>query len=397
MGLLVKDIFKLGLLKEAVVVSGNAGLNNEIIWINMMEILDELDSLQKGELLITTGYGLDDEERYGSLIGLLKEKELAGIGIQPGYYLEEIPEYIIECGEKYGFPVIRIPKKITFSHITRTIFKELQVMEESGGHYKDTGGNIILDILEGNRLEGENQNYIMSIVSKEESAGALMLVFSISHKEDGIIIRSDIKASVKKVCDTLLKHNCRCHYESIGGKIAILFSIPEKTDIHDIYVELENVTEGLAKSYSNLIFTVGISSYFNSVEKISECYYEALYAQQMLEKINALKGVCRYDEVDILHFVETIGNKESLTVFSDEALRTIIAYDESNSTNYLQTLKCYLTCNCNMNQTAKSLFIHRHTLRYRLERIEKLCDIDFMSIRSRLKFMLAILIYDLYR
>lgn len=51
MSLLVKNIIELNLLEGAKIAAGERGVNNEISWVNLMEILDALDSLQKGELL----------------------------------------------------------------------------------------------------------------------------------------------------------------------------------------------------------------------------------------------------------------------------------------------------------------------------------------------------------
>ena len=158
MGMLVQDLFKMGIFKDAELVAGSKGLYNEIVWINMMEILDVLESLQKGELLITTGYGVDDENKYKDLIYKLKEKELAGIGIQPGYYIDDIPSYIIEDGDKLDFPVIKIPEKITFSHITRTIYKELLFIEQGERNQGIKSRSIILDILEGKELDSDDKD-----------------------------------------------------------------------------------------------------------------------------------------------------------------------------------------------------------------------------------------------
>jgi len=395
LGLLITDIFKMGILKDAEIVAGKSGLYNEIVWINMMEILDVLDSLQQGELLITTGYGLDNREKYGEIIFKLKEIGLAGIGIQPGYYLEDIPGYIIETADQCGFPVIRIPRKITFSHITRTIYQELLRMEEHKDVNKGENNNVILDLLEGKPVEKESERYLLDIISKEEQKRTYIGVFGISHKEDGIIVRSDIDASIKKMQDTLVSSQCKVHCEGIRGSSVLMFSVPD-TSFPNVYTELEIAVDDLSKSYPKLTFTLGISLSLQSIDQIVGCYYQALSIQQTLEKIKVAKGVCRYEEAGVLKVVENFYSKGNLIGFMKDALKELLVQDEVNKTNYIQTLKCYLQNNCNANYSAQSLMVHRHTLRYRLGKIEKLCDIDFQSFKSRLKYMLAIMIYDLY-
>jgi hypothetical protein len=88
---MVRNIVELNLLEGAKIVAGEKGISNEILWVNLMEILDALDSLQKGELLITTGYKIDNESQFKDLIPKLKKRGLCGIVIQTGYYIDEIP------------------------------------------------------------------------------------------------------------------------------------------------------------------------------------------------------------------------------------------------------------------------------------------------------------------
>ena len=48
--------------------------------------------------------------------------------------------------------------------------------------------------------------------------------------------------------------------------------------------------------------------------------------------------------------------------------------DEAQGTAYMRTLRSYLDQHMNAAKTAKSLFIHRGTLLYRLERIRELLE-----------------------
>ena len=47
-------------------------------------------------------------------------------------------------------------------------------------------------------------------------------------------------------------------------------------------------------------------------------------------------------------------------------------YDREHQTQYIQTLMAYFSCGRNMTRTSNALFIHKTTLFYRFERMEKL-------------------------
>ncbi len=59
----------------------------------------------------------------------------------------------------------------------------------------------------------------------------------------------------------------------------------------------------------------------------------------------------------------------------------------------MQTLETYLALNQNKQQTAAALFVHRHTLKYRLNRIEKITGLQLQNPNHRILLQLAIYIY----
>ena len=61
----------------------------------------------------------------------------------------------------------------------------------------------------------------------------------------------------------------------------------------------------------------------------------------------------------------------------NRALTPLIEYDKRNEGDLLKTLEIYLQSDLSVVHTASKLFLHKNTLRYRLEKIEKLGMIDF--------------------
>jgi DNA-binding PucR family transcriptional regulator len=56
----------------------------------------------------------------------------------------------------------------------------------------------------------------------------------------------------------------------------------------------------------------------------------------------------------------------------------------------VQTLETFLDCDGNVAQTAARLYTHRHTIRYRLERVRDLCGLDVSSTDGREKLGLGL-------
>ena len=72
-------------------------------------------------------------------------------------------------------------------------------------------------------------------------------------------------------------------------------------------------------------------------------------------------------------------------IFCDKAVFRLRDYDSEHEGEYLHTLFQYLRCERNIAETARRLFIHRNTLIYRIERIEKLTglELDDPDVRER--------------
>ena len=125
MALTINDILNRNLFPGLELRAGAEFSSNIVSWVNIMEILDTTESVKAGELLITTGYGLDDSSAYTNLIRRLKERGTAGIMIQPGYYIDQIPPYILADADRLGLPVLFLPPDYSFSDLLHTLISEI--------------------------------------------------------------------------------------------------------------------------------------------------------------------------------------------------------------------------------------------------------------------------------
>jgi sugar diacid utilization regulator len=69
--------------------------------------------------------------------------------------------------------------------------------------------------------------------------------------------------------------------------------------------------------------------------------------------------------------------------FHEETVAPLIAYDEQYDTELVRTLESFLEADGNVAKTSEKLFTHRHTIRYRLERVRDLTGLDVSSTDGR--------------
>jgi sugar diacid utilization regulator len=76
--------------------------------------------------------------------------------------------------------------------------------------------------------------------------------------------------------------------------------------------------------------------------------------------------------------------------FYSETVLPLVSYDEQYETDLLGTLSTFLECDANVNATAARLITHRHTIRYRFERVRELTGLDVSSTDGREKLSLGL-------
>jgi len=86
---------------------------------------------------------------------------------------------------------------------------------------------------------------------------------------------------------------------------------------------------------------------------------------------------------------------EELRSLYRDTIAPLVAYDDRYHTELVATLETYLSRNCNMNATAATMFAHRHTIAYRLERIRELTRLDPGQSEDRERLGLGLKAYRL--
>jgi sugar diacid utilization regulator len=76
--------------------------------------------------------------------------------------------------------------------------------------------------------------------------------------------------------------------------------------------------------------------------------------------------------------------------FYEETVAKLADYDDQYETELVRTLETFLDADGNVAKTSEKLFTHRHTIRYRLERVKELTDLDVNSTDGRERLSLGL-------
>ena len=123
---------------------------------------------------------------------------------------------------------------------------------------------------------------------------------------------------------------------------------------------------------------------------LQRAYDEALLALNVVEG-DPERSQLAYDESGTYQLLlPYMRDPAELKRFYRETVRPLVSYDEQYDTDLLGTLATFLDCDANVNATASRLITHRHTIRYRFERVRELTGLDVSSTDGREKLSLGL-------
>lgn len=120
--LTVKDVLTRDTFKNAKVVAGNNGLNRHVKWTHILETREFESLINGGELILTTGAGLQlDSPTELAYVNKLIERNAVGICIEIGIHVSNISSEIIQLADKHDFPIILFEEVVKFVDITQDL------------------------------------------------------------------------------------------------------------------------------------------------------------------------------------------------------------------------------------------------------------------------------------
>jgi purine catabolism regulator len=151
-------------------------------------------------------------------------------------------------------------------------------------------------------------------------------------------------------------------------------------------LELEPFAEMLAAKMGSPL-RVGTGSSVPPSE-VGKSLREARYALQVCR----LEGwvAAGFEDLGTYRLLLSMTEPDALRAFTDSLLGPLDTYDAEHGGELSSSLEAFLGHNARWETAAAQLFVHRHTLRYRMRKVEELTGRDLSSSFDRMEFWLAL-------
>ena len=203
----------------------------------------------------------------------------------------------------------------------------------------------------------------------------------------------------KKKGDSLLLETMKGIYD-VGTK-DVVTSVDESHIILIKTLSKEDTYEDVNKIAKTLVDTLSMEAmvhvrvaYGGIIEElkdVSKCYKEASMALDVGRIFYAHKDVLAYNELGIGRliyqlpyslcemFLQEVFQGNAMDQFDKETLATVNAFFEND---------------LNISETARKMYLHRNTLGYRLDKIQKTTGLDVKKFDDALTFKIALMVSD---
>ena len=160
----------------------------------------------------------------------------------------------------------------------------------------------------------------------------------------------------------------------------------------DDYAELEKTASTIVDMMSMEAMQnvrVAYGTIVNELREVSKSYKEAKMSLDVGKIFYAEKRVTAYNKLGIGRLIYQLPNN-LCRLFIDEIFGTNVP-DELDE-EILTTISKFFENNLNVSETSRQLFVHRNTLVYRLEKLEKTTGLDIRTFDDALTFKIALMV-----
>jgi PucR family transcriptional regulator, purine catabolism regulatory protein len=372
-------------------VSGQESAQAHVRWVHSTELPDPTPWLKGGELLLTMGIQLDGPKAQRELIDRLADHEIAGLGFGTGFTHRKLPAALVTAARKREFPLFEVPYELPFIAITEKAFTQL-VNERYEMLQRNMVGDVLAEALTGHLYPEELQARLRPFGIGEQvavlafstpdpttAAAALERMLEREGVHNLVAIRAGLLCAVIDAdgLSKAQKGNETGDRKAGGG------------DHDSDPIALARKLRGeLAERFGTVAAAASRAAPTHSL-RLS--FHEARCALEAVRLQNgAAPEVASYKDLGAFQLLLSLQDDDALISYCRGVLGPVEQGEGEYGDELLRSLDVFIEHNGHWEKAASALYCHRHTLRYRIRRVEQLTGRDFSQARDRIEFWLAL-------
>lgn len=364
-------------------ICGESNMNNLVNWVHMLEDPETASFLHGQELIFSTGIGHDNTDWFYNFAKGLVENQASGLVLNLGPYIQSVPEDLIAYCREVQFPLFTIPWKTRIVDITNDFCRKIIKSEENEVTVAGALRNAIF-------FPARISEYRSVLERKEFDLEAEFCIAALSFQISSSEKFSDFDKYVRlQLTKILINYSDRFSiFRQDRNMIVVLQNFPQGV----VEEALDCLIEVCKYGYPDYRISFGISVNDLGIHSLPRNYKRAIALLRIAERQGQAK--LSYRNSGLFQLLIEVEDPQVLRRFYEETLGLMEAYDQKNQTDYLVTLKSYLDNNASVQDVAKTTYVHRNTINYRIKKIKEILQCD-LNYEDGLKLLLAFHIKEL--
>lgn len=371
---------------DVTLVAGKKGIHNLVTWVHMVETTEASDFLEGGEIAFTTGLGLGNNFNLLNLVQLMYKKNVSGIVVNTGPFIEKISQDAIDFCNEYDFPLFVIPWKIHLAEVMRifcfALTKDEQQTLQTAAAFK----NSIF-------FPKQEELYVVPLSQQGFRADWQYSVCMMCLSGDSSDFTNRLEKFIANL-DTYARHNYD-HFAIFTHDSELLIVTANYTEaetknfIQDLYFHASQI---LASGES---ISAGCGKLTQSIRCLWKSYKQAKSIQKLQRNGKCMDSLIFYSDMGIYKLLMSIDDRDIIEEYYAKTILPLLEYDKKNNSDLAVVLRSYLNHNGSVKETADELYVHRNTINYKLTRISELLDIDLSQLNMRLQLSVGFMLEDM--
>jgi purine catabolism regulator len=356
--------------------TGQESAQTHVRWVHSTELSDPTPWLKGGEVLLTTGLQLDGPRAQREFLDRLATHKIAALGFGTGFSHRRLPAALVTAARKRDFPLFEVPYELPFIAITERAFARL--LDE---RYELLQRNMVGDVL-AEALSGHLY---------PEDLQARLRPFGIGERIAVLAFRLQEASAAAAAVERILQD------ERVGNLVAIraglLCAVVDAeggrgSGTFDPVALAARIKGELATRFGEV---GAAASRIAATHSLRLSFHEARCALEAVRLRNgSAPDVATYEDLGAFQLLLSLQDEEALSSYCRSVLGPIEQGEGDYGDELVRSLDVFIEHNGHWEKAAGALYCHRHTLRYRIRRIEQLTGRDFSNARDRIEFWLAL-------
>lgn len=359
----LKELFRLENLKRLRLIAGQEGLERTVTAAVLLEYDSsrmELPDFYRGDLVVTTlAYARGDRQLVTNSLMSLLNQGIAGLLVKTAYF-SELPASVVSMADKLGTPLFLFDE----TYIEEVI---LEVTELIRGKRHFTGYEQELDALMRGALTADQAK---EKVQRIDPTGCRAYRICALYPQERL---SALEEKIYAVLSTneVLAQKFIC----MEWRRMLLVLIHEEDPPRDCAEVQADIQAMLALAQISPVgLNMGGSERMTDAAQMGMALNEAVYAAKAARLTG--RGAMCGQELGLYAYLYPMSENPFVCMRCKNQLQRIREYDEQNRTSLEQTARVYVDNSMEIAATAKALFQHPNTVRYRLAKIQKLMELE---------------------